>query len=142
MAPTPSMRPGQRHHALNALLREKTRTKDRMSQFLDDKLRSQLKHTKEKKAPTSTTDQVSASAIDYIGNVAFMKDAKDQVLSTHPPPQRSGQQPAGHERQTPNETASKEIDLPLDVAEPKAAMSAFGRLDTGHGKNVARKGSW
>ena len=47
MVPTPSLRPSQRHHALNALLRDKTRTKDRMSQFLDEKLRSQLKHTKE-----------------------------------------------------------------------------------------------
>jgi hypothetical protein len=141
MAPTPSTRPGQRHHVLNALLREKTRTKDRMSQFLDEKLRSQLKHTKEKKTPTCATDQVSASAIDYIGNVTFMKDSKD-VLSTHPPPQPSSQKLAGHERQTPSATPSKEIDLPLDAAEPKAAMSAFGRPDAGQGKNMVRKGSW
>ena len=40
----------RKHHALNTLLREKAKTKDRMSQFLDDKLRSQLLQTTKKKA--------------------------------------------------------------------------------------------
>lgn len=35
-----------------------------------------------------------------------------------------------------------EFELPLGATEPKVAMSAFGRLDAGRGKKMARKGSW